>query len=264
MTIDTFDFTGIECQVRWDSPQYGAVKPEELASLAEEAGISDDINRWSIEESCRQLAAWHERYDRHFFIANLLSDRQLRDPNFVTLVQAALARHKVPPDSLQLEIREASLIDSPEAAVTALNGLRKSGVRIGLDDFGTGHSSLGHIRRVPFDSMKLDPALMADLYTDPWAQGVTSAVLAMARAMKIRAVCDGIEDAATVQMLQALGCDEIQGKYVGKPMKARDFEEWLEDGGPALLLRKYQNEASGDAALLGLDDTTVVTRRVRA
>ncbi|HEX7374289.1 MAG TPA: EAL domain-containing protein, partial [Steroidobacteraceae bacterium] len=195
MTIDTFDFTGVECQVRWESPHYGTVKPEELASLAEEAGISDDINRWSIEESCRQLVAWHERYDRHFFIANLLSDRQLRDPNFVTLVQAAIERHKVPPDALQLEIREASLIDTPEAAVLALNGLRKSGVRIGLDDFGTGHSSLGHIRRVPFDSMKLDRALMADLYTDPWAQGVTAAVLAMARAMKIRAVCDGIEDA---------------------------------------------------------------------
>ena len=260
MTVDTFDLTGVECQVRWDSPHYGTVKPEELASLAEEAGISDAINRWSIEESCRQLVVWHERYDRHFFVANLLSNRQLRDPNFVGLVQSAIERFKLPPESLQLEIRESSLIDAPEAAVTALNALRKSGVRVGLDDFGTGHSSLGHIRRVPFDSMKLDRALMADLYTDPWAQGVTSAVLAMARALKIRAVCDGIDDAATVQMLQALGCDEIQGRYISKPMKARDFEEWLEDGGPALLARKYSNEASGDTVMSNLNDNTAITK----
>jgi PAS domain S-box-containing protein len=258
MTIDTFDLTGVECQVRWESPQFGAVKPDELAALADEAGIGDDIGRWMLEESCRQLAIWHERYDRHFFVANTLSSRQLRDPNLVGNVQSLVQRHKLTADSLQIETREASLIDAPDAAVAALIGLRKAGVRIGIDDFGTGHSSLGLVRRVPFDSMKLDRALMADLYTDPWAQGVTSAVLAMARAMKIRAVCDGIDDAATVQMLQALGCDELQGPYVAKAMKVRDFEEWLEDGGPALLSRKYQNAVSGEAALSGLGDTTIL------
>ncbi len=256
ITVDSFDLTGLECQVRWESPQYGTVKSDELGSLAEEAGISDEIGRWSIEESCRQLAAWHGRYDRHFFVATLLRSRQLRDPQLVALVQSAIERHRLPADSLQIEIREASLIDAPGAAVTTLNGLRKAGVRVGLDDFGTGHSTLGHIRRVPFDSMKLDRALMADLYTDPWAQGVTSAVLAMARALRIRSVCDGIDDAATVQMLQALGCDEIQGPYVGKPLKGRDFEEWLEDGGPAGLARKYQAEVNGESALAGLDDKT--------
>ena len=258
MTIDTLDLTGVECQVRWDSPQFGAVKPEELASLADEAGIGDDIARWMLEESSRQLANWHERYDRQFFVANTLSSRQLRDPSLVTTVQALVSRHKLPPDSLQFEIREASLIEAPEAAVTALNALRNAGVRVGIDDFGTGHTSLGHVRRVPFDSMKLDRALMADLYTDPWAQGVTAAVLAMARAMRIRAVCDGIDDAATVQMLQALGCDEIQGPYVAKAMKSRDFEEWLEDGGPARLARKYQNAVCGETALSGFGDTTIL------
>lgn len=260
MTIDTFDLTGVECQVRWENPHYGVVRHEELAAIAEAAGISDAVGRWSIEESCRQLAAWSERYDRHFFVANLLTTRQLRDPNLVALVRAAIEHHRLPPESLQLEISEARLIDAPDEAVASLGELRRNGVRIGLDDFGTGHSSLGHVRRVPFDSMKLDRALMADLYTDPWAQGVTSAVLAMARAMKIRAVCDGIDDAATVQMLQALGCDEIQGDYVAKPMKARDFEEWLEDGGPALLARKYQNEASAETVLAVLGDNSAITR----
>jgi EAL domain-containing protein (putative c-di-GMP-specific phosphodiesterase class I) len=95
------------------------------------------------------------------------------------------------------------------------------------------------IRQVPFNSMKLDPSLMADLYTDPWSQGVTAAVLAMARAMQIRSVIDGVDDPATLEMLRALGCDEIQGLHVAPPMKAREFEEWLERGGARHLARQY-------------------------
>ena len=249
VTSHDFELTGVETEVRWDSPQFGAVKPDEFRAVAEDAGLVEDIGRWMLEESCRQQAAWIERYEQRFFVADTLSGRQLRDPNLLTIVQSALERHRLPKDSLQIELCEASLIDAPDRAITVLARLRSSGVRVGIDDFGTGHSSLGQMRRAQFDSMKLDRALMADLYTDPWAQGVTSAVLAMARAMNIRAVCDGIDDAATLQMLQALGCDEIQGQYVGPPMRARDFEVWLEDGGPALLARKYHAEVSSDSAL---------------
>jgi EAL domain-containing protein (putative c-di-GMP-specific phosphodiesterase class I) len=122
-----------------------------------------------------------------------------------------------------------------------LKQMRKEGVRIGLDGFGTGHSSLGVIRQVPFDSMKLDRSLMVDLYTDPWSQGVTAAVLAMARAMRIRSVIDGVDDAATLEMLRALGCDEVQGLHVAPPMKARDLEEWFERGGARHLARSFDS-----------------------
>jgi len=134
--------------------------------------------------------------------------------------------------------------------------LRSRGVRVGLDDFGTGHSSLGQIRRVPFNSMKLDRSLMADLYSDPWAQGVTAAVLAMARAMQIRSVADGVDDPATLEMLRALGCDEIQGLHVAPPMKARDFEEWLERGGARHLARDYDTKIARELDLADgpLDD----------
>jgi predicted signal transduction protein with EAL and GGDEF domain/CheY-like chemotaxis protein len=246
VTIDTFELTGFECLLRWDNPQFGTVQPGEFVAIAEEAGIIDDIGRWMLDESCRQLADWHERYGRVVFASTSLSARQLRDPNLVTMVQAAIERHHLPASSLQIEFRETSIIDAPDAAYAVLDGLHRQGVRIGIDDFGTGHASLGQIRRVPFDSMKLDKALMADLYTDPWAQGVTAAVLAMARAMRIRSVAGGIEDSATLEMLRALGCDEIQGQFIAPPMKARDFEDWLERGGTTHLARHAIVEISSE------------------
>jgi EAL domain-containing protein (putative c-di-GMP-specific phosphodiesterase class I)/DNA-binding response OmpR family regulator/GGDEF domain-containing protein len=254
--IDTFELTGFECLVRWDNPQFGNVRPEEFITIAEEAGIVDGIGRWTLEEASRQLIAWRERYAQAFFAATSLSGRQLRDPNFGTLVQSAIERHRLPASALQLEFRESSILDAPDGAYAMLDDLHRRGVLIGIDDFGTGHSSLGQIRRVPFDSMKLDKALMADLYTDPWAQGVTAAVLAMARALRIRSVAGGVEDAATVEMLRALGCDEIQGPYVAPPMKPRDFEDWLERGGAVHLARQFVVDVSGepDASDAATDD----------
>jgi EAL domain-containing protein (putative c-di-GMP-specific phosphodiesterase class I) len=165
--------------------------------------------------------------------------RQLRDPRLVGSIQAALRNYHLPEDALQVELSETSMIDAPEAATSVLKQLRDHGARIGLDGFGTGQSSLGVIRRVPFNSMKLDRSLLTDLYTDPWSQGVTAAVLAMARAMQIRTVIDGVDDEATLEMLRALGCDEVQGLHVAPPMKPRDFEEWFERGGARHLGRKF-------------------------
>jgi EAL domain-containing protein (putative c-di-GMP-specific phosphodiesterase class I) len=233
----------VECTPRWKHPQFGTIRPEEFLAIAEEAGIVDDLGRWMLDDACRQLAGWHERYEDTFFASIRVSGRQLRDPRLAANVQAAIERYRLPAHAIQIDLTEAAIIDAPDAAHAAIDGLRKAGVRIGLDDFGTGHSSLGQIRRVPFNAMKLDRALMADLYTDPWAQGVTAAVLAMARAMQIRSVADGIDDAETLEMLRALGCDEVQGKHVAQPMKPLDFEDWLERGGARHLARQRYQEA---------------------
>jgi EAL domain-containing protein (putative c-di-GMP-specific phosphodiesterase class I)/PleD family two-component response regulator len=239
VSLDTFDLAGVECLVRWDHEQFGSIRPEEFITIAAETGIIEDIGRWMIDEACRTLAVWRERYERKFFVATSVTARQLRDPRLVQAIHNSLKNYRLPADALQVEFSETSMIDAPEAAHAVLKQLRKEGVRIGLDGFGTGHSSLGVIRQVAFDSMKLDRSLMADLYTDPWSQGVTAAVLAMARAMRIRSVIDGVDDAGTLEMLRALGCDEVQGLHVAPPMKARDLEEWFERGGARHLARRF-------------------------
>jgi predicted signal transduction protein with EAL and GGDEF domain len=256
--VATFETTCLECFVRWDHPEFGSLDHDEFVAIAEESGVAEDIGRWTIDEASRRLAGWREHYEHKFRVSVGLGARQLRDPGFPHTVRSAIDRYRLPPDSLQLEVSEASLVDAPDAARAALAELHGRGVRIGLVDFGTGHSSLGQIRRVPFGSMKLNPGLVAHLYIDPWTQGVTAAVVAMARAMKIRAVADRIDDAATLDMLRALGCDEVQGRHVALPMKAREFEHWLETGGAMHLARDSAAEIT--RALQGIevsDDLTI-------
>jgi len=242
VAIESFELTGVECLAHWNSPQFGKIRPGDFIGIAEEAGIIDDIGRWMLDETCRQMAAWLERYERPFFASLRFSGRQLRDPRLADAVRGAAERHHLLPEVLQVELSEQSIIEAPEAAHAFLDAVRNAGSRIGIADFGTGRSSLGQIRRLPFNSMKLDAALMADLYTDPWTQGVTAAVLSMARATRIQSVADGIDEVATLEMLRALGFDEVQGQYVSPPMRAHDFEEWLERGGASHLARRYTVE----------------------
>ena len=247
VTIDELELTGVECLLRWEHPQFGSVSTDEFISVAEETGFIDEIGRWVIKEACRQLADWRERLQRNFFVSVNLSGRQLRDPRLVTSVQDILAATGLPAEALELEVDETGLMDAPKNVRTRLAALRKLGVRVAVDDFGSGSLSLGQIRHLSIDSMKLDRGLIADLCTDLGAMGVTSAVVAMARTLHMRSVAQGIEDAATLDMIRAVGCDEIQGFYISRPLTAADFEQWLSAGGAAAL--RVRETLSLDAEL---------------
>jgi EAL domain-containing protein (putative c-di-GMP-specific phosphodiesterase class I) len=234
----TLDITGIECLLRWEHPQLGSVGPEEFVPIAEETGLIEQIGDWVLDEACRQLASWRARFEDDFFVSVNVAARQLRQPNFAARVRAALDKHRLPAHALEIEITETSIVHAPPEVRRMLEALRRDGVRVAMDDFGTGYSSLGQIRRLPLDCVKLDRSLMADLYTDVGAQGVTAAVLAMTKALRIRSVAEGIEDAESLEMVSWLGCDEIQGYYISPPLKARDFAEWLDSGGAVALARR--------------------------
>jgi EAL domain-containing protein (putative c-di-GMP-specific phosphodiesterase class I)/PleD family two-component response regulator len=242
VSVDTYELTAIEAVTHWENSQVGAVAQDEFVAIAEGAGIIEEIGRWVLGEACRQLAAWRKQFERDFFVSVKLSARQLRDPNLVVTIQDALWRNNLPGSALEVALNEASVVAAPREARAAFEALRATGVRVAIEDFGAGYSSFSHIRRLPFDSMKLDRSLVSDLYTDVGAQGVVAAVLAMARGLNVRAVADGIEDSATLQMLSALGCDEVQGPYVSQPLGARFFETWLEDGGAAVLAQRHARE----------------------
>jgi EAL domain-containing protein (putative c-di-GMP-specific phosphodiesterase class I)/DNA-binding response OmpR family regulator/GGDEF domain-containing protein len=235
---DTLDIVGVECLLRWEHPQLGSVGPEEFVPIAEETGLIEPIGDWVLDEACRQLASWRARFEDEFFVSVNVTARQLRQPNFAAQVAAALDKHRLPAQALEIEITETSIVHAPPDSRRMLEALRREGVRVTMDDFGTGSSSLGQIRKLPFDCVKLDRSLMADLYTDVGAQGVAAAVLAMAKALRIRSVAEGVEDPESMEMVSWLGCDELQGYYISAPLKARDFAEWLDGGGAVALARR--------------------------
>ncbi len=234
----TLDITGVESLLRWEQPQLGSVGPDEFLPIAEETGLIEPIGEWVLDEACRQLAAWRTRFEDDFFVSVNVAARQLRQPQFADRIKAALDKHRLPAEALEIEITETSIVHAPPTVRRMLEALRRSGVRVSMDNFGTGYSSLGQIRRLPFDCVKLDRSLMADLYTDVGAQGVTAAVLAMAKALRIRSVAEGIEDAESLEMVCWLGCDELQGHYISPPLRPRDFADWMESGGAVALARR--------------------------
>jgi EAL domain-containing protein (putative c-di-GMP-specific phosphodiesterase class I)/DNA-binding response OmpR family regulator/GGDEF domain-containing protein len=235
---DTLDIAGVECLLRWEHPQLGRVGPEEFVPIAEETDLIEEIGDWVLDEACRQLAVWRARFEDEFFVSVNVAARQLCQPNFAARINAALDKHRLPAQALEIEITETNIVHAPQEARRTLEALRREGVRVSMDDFGTGHSSLGQIRRLPFDCVKLDRSLMADLYTDVGAQGVTAAVLAMAKALRIRSVAEGIEDPESLEMVCWLGCEEVQGNYISPPLKAREFADWMDAGGAVVLARR--------------------------
>jgi EAL domain-containing protein (putative c-di-GMP-specific phosphodiesterase class I)/DNA-binding response OmpR family regulator/GGDEF domain-containing protein len=259
VATDTFKLTGVECRLHWQHPQLGAIAPDEFLPIAEAAGLSHEMMRWTLDEACRHLSGWRKFYEREFFVSVGISSIQLRDPEFAATVLATLECHELPASALELELRESSVFDAPAEERAVLNELRRSGIGIAIDGLGTGYSSLLQVRKFQFDCMKLDRTLMADLYTDVGAQGVAAAIIAMARGMRVRSVAEGIEDSAQVQMLSALGCDELQGTCISPPLRTRDFEAWLEDGGARDLARRQDREFL--EALESVDPTVLDTRR---
>jgi EAL domain-containing protein (putative c-di-GMP-specific phosphodiesterase class I)/GGDEF domain-containing protein len=257
VAIDTLELVGVEALLRWTHPQFGPVSPDEFIVIAEENGSIEEIGQWVLSEACRQAVAWRERFRRSFVVSTNLSGRQLRTAELLGQVKEALVTSGLPPQGLEIELTEASIVASVDEAGRKLAALRRMGVRIAIDNFGVGSSSLSQLRKLPLDCMKLDRTLIGDLYVDLGAQGVTAAVIAMARALRIRSVAEGIEDAATLSMVRALGCDEIQGHYVSPALKAAELEAWLDAGGAAALL-------SHDAAALDqeLDAGTPRSKRL--
>ncbi len=237
VTVDGGVLTGVECLARWENSQVGRVEPREFVPVAERAGLIEQIGEWVLGEACRQLAVWRKHFQLEFRVSVNVSARQLRDPTLPGTISRLLASHGLPGTALELELTESTAIESAADVRATLQKLRSLGIRVAIDDLGIGLASLTQLRRLTLDTMKLGRLLIGELYTDLGAQGVVTAVIAMARSMQVRSVAMGVTDWETLDMLAALGCDEVQGQYISLPLGARDFETWLDDGGAASRFR---------------------------
>jgi diguanylate cyclase (GGDEF)-like protein/PAS domain S-box-containing protein len=211
---------GAEALLRWEHPRRGRLEPAAFMAVAEETGLIVPMGEWALPEACRQMAAWSRArpgYPAPLLYVNV-SVRQLSQPNLVALVTRALERAGMEPENLCIEITESALMYDPLDAETALAAITELGVRVALDDFGTGYSSLGHLRRFPVDIIKIDRTFVESIGHDRGDAAIVAALTAMARALGLITVAEGVETAEQLAEVRRLGVDQAQGNYFSAPV----------------------------------------------
>lgn len=205
---------GYEALVRWPHPEHGLVSPADFIPLAEETGLIVPLGAWVLRTACEEAARWPQALQ----LSVNLSPAQFRQHDIVATVRQALQASGLAPQRLELEITEGLLLNDTEAVVRQLEALRALGVRIVMDDFGTGYSSLAYLWRFPFDKLKIDRSFVRDLETDARAAAIVETIIGLCRVLRIPVTAEGVETEAQIRTLAEIGCDQVQGFLLGRPV----------------------------------------------
>lgn len=219
----------VEVLLRWQHPTRGLVAPGKFIPIAEETNLVVPIGEWVLREACAQLARWDRRYRDHrdLGINVNVSGRQLRHPSFVPVLAQILAEHGIEPYRVKLDISETAMLRDFESARDMIEALRATGVKIAIDDFGTSHSTISFLSRLPVDTLKIDGTLIAPLGLDTRSRGVVSAMISMARTLGLQVTSEGIETKEQLDVLRKLGCDSGQGNHFAHPAPADAIDKML-------------------------------------
>ncbi|MBY0466032.1 MAG: EAL domain-containing protein [Burkholderiales bacterium] len=218
--------TGVEALVRWQHPQRGLLMPDSFVPQAEASGLIDSLGSWVMREAFRQWRAWADQGIDGVSMAVNVSAMEFGRATFISRLRQALDDTGADPDWIELEITESALMESLPELIERLGDIARMGVRLALDDFGTGYSSLGYLKRLPLNSLKIDKSFVRELPGDKEDEAIVCATLSMAKALSLKVVAEGVEVAEQRAFLADLGCDEIQGWLVARPMPAAVFEAW--------------------------------------
>jgi diguanylate cyclase (GGDEF)-like protein len=222
---------GVEALVRWNHPQRGLIPPLEFIPIAEETGLIGSIDRWVMEEACRQAKRWNENVERPPLMMHVnVSARELHDEDLTAHVKEALDSAGLEPERLTIEITESVLMEDAEATVRALQSLRDLGVSVAIDDFGIGFSSLSYLRRLPVDVVKIDRSFVEGVATRAEEWSLARGIIRLLHSLGLETVAEGIEQADQVAHLRALGCHLGQGYYFARPASAGAISPVLDKG----------------------------------
>jgi EAL domain-containing protein (putative c-di-GMP-specific phosphodiesterase class I) len=228
--LRTGKVVGVEALLRWRRDDSHVVMPDRFIPYAEETGFISAIGDWVLQEACHRAAHWLRRGWPSLRMAVNLSPRQFGSADLFEHVSDALGASGLPPHLLELEITEGSLLQHGPTVSTMLSRLRELGPSFAIDDFGMGYSSLAYLNRFPIQVLKIDRSFMAGLPDDPKAVSLVSTIVAMGHSMNMRVLAEGVENLAQWNFLRDAGCDYAQGWYIGPPMTATEFEEWMACG----------------------------------
>ncbi|MEO6125996.1 MAG: EAL domain-containing protein [Ilumatobacteraceae bacterium] len=235
-----------EALVRWDHAEYGSIGPNEFIPLAEEVGLIAAVGERVLEIACRDAASWRETAHFPIGLHVNVSARQLSASSFVNYLARVLRHHHIEPSSLTLELTESVLLDNPERAATRLMALREIGVRVAIDDFGVGYSSLAYLRRFPLDVLKVDRQFVAGIANSPPGQHILQAIVDLAAGLDYDVIAEGVEQPEELVLLRQLGFQYAQGYLLAAPMPPA---EALLLAAASAISRPAQREHSTDEAL---------------
>ena len=225
--VSTGRICGMEALVRWEHPELGLIPPARFIPLAEAANLMGRVGSIVLRAACIQLREWQDKGFRDLKLAINLSVSQLQQPDLVKTVREILNESRIGRDMVDLEITESGAMINPELTIRSLQELRRLGVGISLDDFGTGHSSLSYLKRFPIDTLKIDQSFVRDVTQDSETAAIVTAIIVMARTLNLEVVAEGVEEERQRQFLLENGCTLMQGFLFNRPVPAHEFERIL-------------------------------------
>jgi diguanylate cyclase (GGDEF)-like protein len=218
LDLRTNQVVGLEALVRWVTKNGKMIGPDQFIPIAEEAGLIIPIGRYVIQEACSQWVRWSKEGHNPPAIAVNISPRQFSDPMLLQDITDAINSTGMDASKLHVEITESATMEDPETTLATLEKMRELKLNIYIDDFGTGHSNLGQLRRLPIQALKIDKVFINDILTNDDDAEIVNAIINLAHALKLKVVCEGVETRAQLTLLRGLGCDEIQGYLISKPL----------------------------------------------
>ena len=224
-TVSGDRLVGVEALVRWPASEFGRVTPDEFIPVAEENGIIIPLSDWIMSTALRRVSDWNRRYGLELLMGINISPRQLDASDFLRKLEALIAEFDVKPEWVNLEVTERSAMKDEAFIVEIFDRLASLHVAISLDDFGTGYSSLSYLKKFDIDYLKIAKELVDGIEKNDSDRQIVQAIIMMSAALGLRTIAEGVEDESQKSILDALGCDEIQGYYYGKPMPPADFEK---------------------------------------
>jgi diguanylate cyclase (GGDEF)-like protein len=227
LDLHTGKISGVEALVRWQHPELGTVPPGRFIPLAEETGLIVPIGKWVLSTACAQNVDWQRQGLPPLRMAVNLSARQFADEDLVKDIAEALEASGMNPELLELELTESMVIQNPELAGKVLAEIKKMGVRLAIDDFGVGYSSLTHLKRFPIDTLKVDRSFIRDLPQDLEDRAITEAIIAMGKSLKLTVVAEGVETLEQETFLREHACDQTQWFFFSRPIAAGEFATLL-------------------------------------
>jgi len=231
--LSNMKISGAEALVRWHHPEKGLVPPDEFIPLAENNQTIIAIGKWIIDESCRALSLWHNAGFSHLTISINVSAIQLHQSNLIRVLKDAIKKYQLNPNTIVLEITETAVMSNLDAAVRMLKHIKQIGIQIAIDDFGTGYASLNHLKRLPFDKVKVDKSFIEDMLDSPENATIVRAIIKLGHNLNMEVIAEGTETLDQIKYLQECECDFAQGYYYSRPVNSNQVISLLRKDSPS-------------------------------